>query len=79
MVLLTRNLIRKKVRSMSSLFLTGNVLKTCKIEVSCYRLNAKDINLPNHLHQFVPSGHQNQILSKRFLNHQAPSPSSQQQ
>ena len=60
-------------------FFTGNVLKTCKLEVSCYRQNVEGINLWNHLHRFVPSSHQTQILRKRLLDHQAPSPSSQQQ
>ena len=60
-------------------FFTGNVLTTCKIEVSCYRLNVEGINLWNHLYRFVTSSHQTQILTKRLLNHQAPSPSSQQQ
>ena len=79
MVLFIRKLIGKKVRRMSSLFFTGNVLETRKLEVSCNRLNVEGINLGNHLHRFVPSNHQTQILSKRLLDHQAPSPSSQQQ
>ena len=37
---------------MSSLFFTGNVLKTCKLQVSCYRLNVEGINLWNHLYWF---------------------------
>ena len=60
-------------------FFIGNVLKTCKLEVSCYRLNIEGINLWNHIHRFLPSSHQTQILIKRLLDHQAPSPSSQQQ
>ena len=59
-------------------FFHQNVPKTCKLEVHCYRLNVEGINLWNHLHRFVPSSHQTQILSKRLLDHQAPSPSSQQ-
>ena len=58
MVLFIRKLIGKKVHRMSSLFFSGNVLKTCKLEVSCYRLNVEEINLWNHPHQFVPSSHQ---------------------
>ena len=59
-------------------FFHQNVPKTCKLEVHCYRLNVEGINLWNHLHRFVPSSHQTQILSKWLLDHQAPSPSSQQ-
>ena len=69
----------EKGTQVSSLFFTANVLKTCKLEVSCYRLNVEGINLLNHLHWFVPSSHQTQILSKWLLDHPAPSPSSQQQ
>ena len=40
------------------------------------RLHVEEINFWNHLHRFVPPGHQTQILSKRLLDHQA-SPSFQ--
>ena len=58
MVLFIRKLIGKMVHRMSSLFFSGNVLKTCKLEVSCYRPYVEEINLWNHPHRFVPSSHQ---------------------